>query len=122
MISQATGHRRGTSPSPVFGLTQFLMGPTEIVGAPNQVHPRVQSLYARSGMPTLAGQARQSFTEGSIQPFNKSCIEHAPPIRELEQFLCLMKQTVSHLAGNLHDPLFLCALDHGPNVQPRPHF
>jgi hypothetical protein len=90
----------------VFGFTQFLMGPTESVGAPNQVHARVQRLQARSGMPTLVGQARQSFTEGSIEPFKKSRIERAPPIRELEQLLCLMKHTVSHLAGHLHDPLF----------------
>src|SRR5258706_251134 len=104
MIGQATGHGRGTSPSPVFGLTQFLMGHTEIVGAANQVHPRVQSLQARSRVPTLAGQACQSLAEGSIQPFNKSRVEHVSPTRELEQLLCLLKQTVSHLAGDLHHP------------------
>jgi hypothetical protein len=98
------------------------MGPTEIVGATDQVHPRVQRLEARSRMPALACQACQPFTHGSIQPFNKSRIEHAPPIGELEQLLCLIKQTVSHLASNLHHPLFLGSLDHGPNVQLWPHF
>ena len=106
MIGQATSHRGGTSPSPMFGFTQFLMGQTEIVGAANQVHPRVQCLYARSRMPTLACQARQSLTDGSIQPFNKGRIEHAPPTRKLEQLLCLIEQTVSHLAGDLHEPAF----------------
>ncbi len=122
MIGQATGHGRSTSPSPVFGFPQFLMGHTEIVGAANEVHPHVQSLQARSRVPTLAGQARQSLTEGSIQAFNKSCIEHVSPTRELEQLLCLLKQTVSHLARDLHHPLFLRSLDHGPNAELRPHF
>ncbi len=58
---------------------QFLMGNTEIVGAANQVHARVQSLQARGGVPTLAGQARQSLAEGSIQTFDKSRIEHVSP-------------------------------------------
>ena len=95
---------------------------TEIVGAANQVHARVQSLQARSRVPTLAGQARQSLAEGSIQAFNKSRIEHASPVRELEQLLCVIKQAVSHLAGDLHDPLFLRSLDHCANAEVRPHF
>jgi len=57
MIGQATGHRRGTSPSPELGFTQFVMGKTEIVRAANQGHARVQSLQARSCVPTFAGQA-----------------------------------------------------------------
>ena len=79
MIGQAAGHSRSTSHSEVAGFTQFLMGKTEIVRAANQVHPSVQSLHARSRVPTLACQARQSLTDGSIQPFNKGRIEHAPP-------------------------------------------
>ncbi len=73
-------------------------------------------------MPTFAGQARQSLTDGSIQAFNKSGVQHVPPARELEQFLCLIEQTVSHLAGDLHDPFFLRSLDHYSNMQVRPHF
>jgi hypothetical protein len=122
MIGQAAGHCRSTSHSPVFGFTQFLMGQTEIVRATNQVHSRVQSLYARSRVPTLPCQARQSLAEGSIQPFNKSRIEHVSPTRELEQLLCLIKHTVSHLAGDLHDPLVLRSLDHYPDGEVRPHF
>ena len=73
-------------------------------------------------MPTFACQASQSLTDGSIQTFNKGRIEYAFPIRELEQLLCLMKQTVSHPAGNLHDALFLRSLDHRSNVQLQPHY
>ena len=121
MISQAAGHCRSTSPSPMLGFTHFLMCTTEIVGAANQVHARVQSLQARSRVPTLAGQARQSRASGSIQAFNKSRIEYLPPTRELEQLLCLRKQTVSHLAGDLYHPLFLRSLDDGSNAEVRPH-
>ena len=79
MIGQATGHGRGTSPSPLLGLTQFVMRHTEIVGAANQVHARVQSVQARSCVPTFARQTGESLTEGSIQAFDKRGIEHVPP-------------------------------------------
>jgi hypothetical protein len=105
----------------VFGFTQFLMDKAEIVRAANQVHSRVQSLQTRSRVPTLACQARQSLTDSSIQAFNKGRIEHTSPTRELEQLLCLIEQTMSHLAGDLHDPLFLRSLDDGSNVQVRPY-
>ena len=120
MIGQATGHRRGTSTSPLLGLPQLVMGHTEIVGAANQVHARVQSVQARSCVPTFARQTGESLTEGSIQAFDKSGIEHVPPTRELKQLLCLIEQTISHLAGNLHDSLFLRSLDDRSNVQVRP--
>jgi len=122
MIGQATGHRRSTSFSKVAGFAHFLMGQTEMVRATNQVHPSVQSLQARSRVPTLAGEACQSLADGSIQPFNTGCSEHTSPTRALEQLLCLIEQTVSHVAGDLHDPLVLRSLDHGSNVQVRPHF
>ncbi len=91
MIGQATGHRRRTIPSPMLGFREFLMRPTEIVRAANQVHSRVQRLQARSCMPTLTGEAGQSLTHGSIQPLNESGIEHGSSIRELEQLLCLIE-------------------------------
>jgi len=104
------------------GFAQFVMNETEVVGAANQVHPAVQRLDARSRMPTLACQACQPFAKGSIQPFNKGRIEHAPPTRKLEQLFCLIEQTMSHLAGDFHDPLFLGPLDDRPNVQVWPPF
>ena len=90
MIGQATGHRRGTGSSPVFGFGEFLMGETEIVRAANQVHPRVQAVQACSSVPTFAGQACQSLSEGCIQAFDKRRIEHASSAGELEQLLCLL--------------------------------
>lgn len=77
----------------------------------------MQRLQARSGVSTFAGQARQSLPEGRIQAFDKRRIQHASPLRELEQPCCLLKQPVRHLARDLHDALFLGTLDHRPNVQ-----
>jgi len=98
------------------------MGTPESVGAPNQLPAGVQSLYARSRVPTLACQARQSLAEGSMQAFTTSRLEHVSPIRELEQLLCLIKQPMSHRAGDLHDALFLRSFDHGPHAEVRPYF
>jgi len=58
----------------MLGFAQFLMRHTEIVGAANQVHARVQRLQVRSCVPTFVGEACQALTHGSIQAFNKSCI------------------------------------------------
>jgi len=121
MIRQATGHRRRTSRAPMLGFREFLMRDTEIVGATHQVHARVQRVQARSRVPAFTGQARQSLAEGPIQAFNKSRIEYASPTRDLEQLLCLIEQTVSHPAGDLHDPFFLRSLDHRSNVQLWPY-
>jgi hypothetical protein len=55
----------------MFGFAQFLMNETEVVGAAHQVHPGLQRLGARSRIRTLARQACQPLTDGSIQPFNK---------------------------------------------------
>ncbi len=63
----------------MLGFPQFVMRHTEIVGAANQVHARVQRVQARSRMPTFARQACQAFTEGCIQAFDERGIEHVPP-------------------------------------------
>ena len=55
---------------------EFLMGPAEIVGAADQVHPRLQSEQAVSGVPTFAGERRQAFPHRAIEPLNKGRIEH----------------------------------------------
>src|SRR5260221_14186494 len=49
------------------------------------------------GLLEQAEQLLQLSGGGSV--FNKSRIEHAPPTRALEQLLCLLKQTESHLAS-----------------------
>src|SRR6266699_1281037 len=117
MIRQPTGHGRGAGMSDMLGFGEFVMGPTEIVGAANQVHAAVQPLQARSRVPTLARETGQSLAKGSIQALDKRRIEHASSTRKLEQLLCLLQQTASHLACDLDHSLFLRALDHGSNMQ-----
>lgn len=117
MIGESAGHRRSASHGPVFCFREFLMSHTEIVGAANQVHSRVQRVQPRSGVPTFARQSCESFTDSSIQAFNKSGIEHVPSIREVQQRLRLIEQAISHVARNLHNAFFLRTLDHRSNVQ-----
>ena len=61
MIGQATSHRRSAGHPGALarllvgsGATQLMMGPTEIVGAAQQIHPAVQSGQSMSGMPAFA--------------------------------------------------------------------
>ena len=106
----------------MFGLAQFMMNETEVVGAADQIHSSMQRLHPRSCVPTLPGQASQSLTQGSIQAFNESRIEYVSPTREPEQLLCLIEQTMSHFAADLYDPFFLRPFDDRSNVEVRPHF
>ena len=103
--------------SDVLGFAELLMGPTEIVGAANQGHPAVQRLDARSRMPTLAREARESRASGAIQALDKGRIEHASATRKLKPLLGPLQQTASHLARDLDQALVLPVLDHGANVQ-----
>jgi len=48
---------------------------TEIVGASNQIHARLQGFEATSGVTRFARQAGQSLSEGAIQPFDESGVE-----------------------------------------------
>src|SRR5260370_4056425 len=121
MISEFGSHGRRTRISSVLRLAQFVMRKAEVVRAANQVHPCVQSLDAAGPMPTVACQTGEAFPYGAVQAFNERRIEHVPPTGELEQFLSLIEQPMSHFTGDLHDPLFLRSLDHRSNVQLRPH-
>src|SRR5713101_1455588 len=121
MIGQATGHRGGTSHSPMGGFAQLMMRQTEIVGASDQIHPRLKGSEAMSSMTRFAGQARQPFAKGSIQALDKRRIEDTSSLRLHQQVLRLGQQTRGHPAGDLNDALVLCPLDHGANVQLRPH-
>src|SRR5258708_36597994 len=75
MTGQATGHRGGTSHSPMGGFAQLMMRQTEIVGASDQIHPRLKGSEAMSSMTRFAGQARQPFEKGSIQSLDKRPID-----------------------------------------------
>ena len=58
MVSQTTGHRGRLSEEPLSfsccSLAEFVMETAKVVGAPNQVHARLQSLEPLSGMAALA--------------------------------------------------------------------
>src|SRR5512135_2859908 len=120
MIGQAPGHRGGTSHSPMVGFAQLMMRKTEIVGASDQIHPRLKRSEATSSMTRLAGQARQPFSKGSIQALDNRPVEDATSLRLHQQFLRLCQQTIGHPAGDRNSALVLRALDHGANVQLRP--
>src|SRR5436309_1397349 len=111
MISQATGHRGGTSHSPMLGFAQLMMRKTEIVGASDQIHPRLKRLEATSSMTRFARQARQPFSKGGIQALAKGCVEDRAPLRALQQLLCLYQHTMGHLSRDLDHSLVLGVLD-----------
>src|SRR6266487_2295626 len=50
MIGQAAGHGGSTSHSPLLGFAQLMMGTTEIVGASDQIHPRLKCSEATGRM------------------------------------------------------------------------
>src|SRR5205823_10554200 len=77
MISQATGHRGGTSHSPMLGFAQLMMRKTEIVGASDQIHPRLKRLEATSSMTRFARQASLPFSKGGIPAFEMGLVEDA---------------------------------------------
>jgi hypothetical protein len=90
---------------------------TEIVGASNQIHAHLQSEDPTSGVTRVARQAGQSFSKGSVQTFDEGCVEDHATTRAVKQFLRLLQQAVSYLAGDLDHPFFLRSLDHRANVQ-----
>lgn len=102
------------------GFAQLMMHKTEIVGASNQIHPRLKRSETTSGMTGFARQAGQPFPEGSIQALDKSRVEAHATMREQKQLLCLGQQAMGHPSRDLDDPLFLGPLDHRANVQLRP--
>jgi hypothetical protein len=102
------------------GFAQLMMRITEIVGASDQIHPRLKCSEATSSMTRFAGQARQSFSKGCIQALDKGCVEDRAPLRALQQLLCLYQHTMGHLSRDLDHSLVLGVLDDRPNVQLRP--
>src|SRR5947209_12416203 len=80
MISQAAGHRRGTSSSPMSGFAQLMMRTTEIIGASDQIHPRLKRFETTGRMTRFAGQDRQPFANWSIKALDKRRVEDAAPL------------------------------------------
>ena len=99
------------------GFAQFMMRKTEIVGASDQIHPRLKRSKATGCMAGFARQAGQPLPEGSIQALNKSRVEAHATMREQKQLLCLGQQAMGHPSRDLDDPLFLRPFDHRANIQ-----
>src|SRR5258708_31411694 len=99
---------------------QLVMHKTEIVATSDQIHARLKRSETTSGMTRFARQAGQPFPKGGIQAFDKSRIEDRPPLRALEQFLCLLHHPMAPLSRDLDHPLVLGVLDDRANVQLRP--
>ena len=102
------------------GFAQLMMRKTEIVGASDQIHPRLKRSQATGRMAGFARQASQPFPEGAIQALDKSRVEAPTTMREQKQLLCLGQQAMGHPSRDLDDPLVLGPLDHRANVQLRP--
>ncbi len=96
---------------------EFLVRPAEIVGASDQIHAGLQGAQTVSGMPTLAREHCQPFTHRRIEPLNKSGVEQDASFACLKQPVGLRKEPEGHLAGHLHHPFLLGALDHSGNTE-----
>src|SRR5258708_37837927 len=98
------------------GFAQLMMRQTEIVGASDQIHPRLKGSEAMSSMTRLAGQARQPCAKGASQALDKRRIEHTSSLRLHQQALSLVQQTRGHPAGHRNDRLALSAARTGANA------
>jgi hypothetical protein len=59
----------------MLGCAQLMMRETEIVGASDQIHARLQRFEGPGGMTRSAGQASLPLPERGIQAFDKSGIK-----------------------------------------------
>ena len=75
MIGQSTDHGWSISVVGMLGLAQFLMRPTEIVSAADQIHPHLQGLKTVSRIATFARQTGKPFTRGASEPFDKHYVK-----------------------------------------------
>ncbi len=96
---------------------ELMMGKTEIVGAPDQIHASLKRSEATCRMAGFARQAGKPLAKGPIQALDERCVQDSTSARTLQQLLGLRLQTMSHAPGDLDDPFFLGPFDHRPNVQ-----
>ena len=99
---------------------QLMMGPAEIVGASDQVHPRFQCRQAVSRMPEFAGEGGEAFAHSSIEALDQGRIEHVASPTRLQSLAGLGKRTLGHLTNDL-PPFLLGSFDHLRNTELRPH-
>lgn len=84
-------------------------------------HPGVETVHASSGMPTLAGHARQAFPKGAVEAFDQGRSENRSSMRRCQQRLGPLHDPMSHPAGPLHHTLARRPRDHRPHVEIWPH-
>ncbi len=88
------------------------MRPAEVVGAPDQIHPRGQGLHLVGDGPTPPHQRGERAPEGRIEPFDVGGVDPVPRARRLQD-------RRDRVRGPLHDalrhadaPPLRAALDH----------
>jgi len=92
MMGQPTGHGRrlwlptGQLGLVKVGLAQHMMAGTEVINGAQQKQGRGQSRLAFGGVPRAAGQNRQPFTKGGVEPFHVSGVDEQATMR-VEQLL-----------------------------------
>jgi hypothetical protein len=96
---------------------QLLMGPTEIVGASNQIHSGLQGLRTMNGMTTFSSERSEAFTHRGIEPFNQGGIELLTSCGLLQAFLRFLKGSSCQATGDFHPPFFLRMLDDRGNTE-----
>lgn len=93
------------------------MRPTEIVGAAQQIHPRVRGRQPMRRVATFACQGRQSLAHRAIEAFNERGIEHAAPARDTEQRHRARHSPMGHSPGDVGHVVLDGMFDHRANVQ-----
>ena len=82
MIGQTTCHGWRLSEEPLSfyccSFAELVMETAKVVGAPNQVHPRLQGLEALSGRATRARSRRQPLSDGPLEPLDGGGVEPLP--------------------------------------------
>ena len=71
-------------------LAELIMWPTPVVGAAQQIHPRLQPLQATSRMAAFARQRREPLAYRSIQSFNEGRIKNTSSARAVQENLGLL--------------------------------
>lgn len=96
---------------------QLLMGEAEVVGASDEIHPRLQRFHPCRRMAAFARERSKAFAKGTIQVLTKSGNELRPSIGSQQQLLCFLMSSSGNFARDFHDSLLLRMLDQRGNAQ-----
>ena len=106
VIGQPCCHGWCACRAEMLAVTQLLMGPTEVVGTPDQIHSRLKGLHTLDGMPTFPGERSQTFPHGldrdTARPHSlRSARFRIPSTEPAVQFSCNGLSTVFRLSFGL---------------------